>query len=324
MNVTLHLKFWRIGFCRAGAIAMLLGAAYPLSVEAGARELSAPASVGGAPDLAFAAYQRGFYSTALREAMARIQANPNDGPAMTLIGELYAQGLSVRRDPTEAARWYKLASDRGDRQATFALAIAKLKGEGAPQDAAGAKELLEKAAAQDHAGALYNLGVLAIQSNELIPDFAKAAQLFRRSAELGDFEAAYALGLLYRNGTGVEKSDARAAEWIGRAAKDNFVAAQVEYAIMQFNGVGVEKDEKAAANLFLKAAVRDNPVAQNRVARLLAAGRGLPQDMIEAMKWHLLARAAGLKDAWLDGELAKLSAKDKAAVETAVHQYVGH
>ena len=25
------------------------------------------------------------------------------------------------------------------------------------------------------------------------------------------------------------------------------------------------------------------------------------------MKWHLLARAAGVKDAWLDGELAKLS-----------------
>lgn len=92
---------------------------------------------------------------------------------------------------------------------------------------------------------------------------------------------------------------------------------------MLFNGVGVAKDETAAAKLFLKAAARDNPVAQNRVARLLAAGRGLPKDMVEAMKWHLLARAAGVKDPWLDSELVKLSARDKAAVEAALHQYVG-
>jgi len=132
------------------------------------------------------------------------------------------------------------------------------------------------------------------------------------------------LGLLYRNGTGVEKSDEQAAQWICRAATDDNVPAQVEYAIMLFNGIGVEKDETAAAKLFLKAAWRNNPVAQNRAARLLAAGRGLPKDMVEAMKWHLLARAAGEKDAWLDGELAKLSAQEKSAVAASLHQYVGN
>ena len=93
---------------------------------------------------------------------------------------------------------------------------------------------------------------------------------------------------------------------------------------MLFNGIGVEKDEPASAKLFLKAAMRNNPVAQNRVARLLAAGRGLPRDMVEAMKWHLLARAAGEKDAWLDGELAKLSPQEKAAVEASLRHYAGN
>ena len=92
--------------------------------------LPVPARLGGAPDIAFAAYQRGYYVTAMREAMKRIEADPGDGPAMTLIGELYLQGLGVRRDATEAARWYKLAAERSDRQAIFALGIAKLKGEG--------------------------------------------------------------------------------------------------------------------------------------------------------------------------------------------------
>lgn len=322
MNSTLRHHSLSL-FCM-GLTVLLCGGKFFGAQMAVASELTAAARAGGAPDLAFAAYQRGYYSTAMREAMKRIEANPSDGAAMTLIGELYSQGLSVRRDPAEAARWYQLGSDRGDRQATFALAVAKLKGDGSPQDRAGAAKLFEKAAAQDHPGAFYNLGVLAIENNGVVSDFSKAARLFEKAAVLGDADGAYALGLLYKSGNGVAKSDERAAEWIGRAAKDNNLSAQVEYAIMLFNGIGVQKDETAAAKLFLKAAVRDNPIAQNRAARLLAAGRGLPKNMVEAMKWHLLARAAGVKDAWLDGELAKLSTQEKSAVEASLHQYVGN
>jgi hypothetical protein len=93
---------------------------------------------------------------------------------------------------------------------------------------------------------------------------------------------------------------------------------------MLFNGIGVAKDETASARLFLKAAYRNNPVAQNRVARLLATGRGIPKDVVEAMKWHLLARAAGLKDSWLDGELAKLTPEERLKVEQILRQYVGN
>jgi uncharacterized protein len=174
--------------------------------------LPVPARLGGAPDIAFAAYQRGYYVTAMREAIKRIEADPDDGPAMTLIGELYSQGLGVRRDAAEAARWYKLAAERSDRQAIFALGIAKLKGEGVPRDRAGAAALFQQAAAQDHPGALYNLGVLAIENDGAAADFPRAALLFRQSAELGYSDAAYALGLLFRNGTGVEKSDQQAAQ----------------------------------------------------------------------------------------------------------------
>ncbi|MGH6869694.1 MAG: tetratricopeptide repeat protein, partial [Methylocella sp.] len=114
--------------------------------------LPVPARLGGAPDTAFAAFQRGNYVTAMREAMKRIEADPGDGPAMTLIGELYSQGLGVRHDAAEAARWYKLAAERSDRQALFALGIAKLKGDGVPPDRVGAAALFERAAAQNHPG----------------------------------------------------------------------------------------------------------------------------------------------------------------------------
>ncbi len=50
----------------------------------------------GNVDVAYGAFQRGFYLTAFNEASKRAQQN--DPAAMTLLGEIYAQGLGVGRD----------------------------------------------------------------------------------------------------------------------------------------------------------------------------------------------------------------------------------
>jgi uncharacterized protein len=281
-----------------------------------------PAPSGPAPDLAFGAYQRGYYATALQEAMKRLTANPKDGPAMTLVAEIYKDGVSVKRDPAEAARWYRLAADAGDRQATFALGLMLLTGApGVIKDRVGAAALFEKAAAQGHAGALYNLGVMAIEGGgSSSPDFAKAADLFRRSAEAGDDDGAYSYGVLLRDGRGVPLDIAAAARWLKRAADGGIIAGQVEYAIMLFNGVGVGKDEVGAAKLFLKAAAKNNPIAQNRLAHLYAMGRGVPKDLVQAATWHRFANAAGIKDAELDSVTANLSPEQMSKVDQAVRR----
>src|SRR5215475_9563979 len=61
-------------------------------------------------DIAYGAFQRGHYITAFNEATKRAQQN--DPAAMTLLGELYAQGLGVPRDDAKATQWYKLAADK--------------------------------------------------------------------------------------------------------------------------------------------------------------------------------------------------------------------
>ena len=289
-------------------------------------------------DLAFAAYQRGRYVTALREAMLRLDSNKSDAPAMTLIGELYAQGLGVRLDSGEAARWYKLATNLGNREAEFALGMLNLLGKGVPKDRAAARTLLEAAAAQGHAGALYNLGVMAIEGDGDAnpPDFAAAAERFQKAVDLGEPDAAYSLAVLYREGKGVIGNPARAADLLAMAARERSTAAQVELAIMLFNGdeaaegdkpakkgSGVPKDEAAAAKLFLAAALRGSPIARNRIARLLAAGRGVKENKIEAAKWHILARAAGITDEYLDGVLNALTVEEKGKVDAAVTKVTG-
>ncbi|QLP97421.1 MAG: sel1 repeat family protein [Rhodoblastus sp.] len=129
--------------------------------------------------------------------------------------------------------------------------------------------------------------------------------------------------MLTRAGEGVEKSDVEAARWMKQAADARNVAGELEYALMLFNGVGVAKDEPGAAKLLVRAANRDNPVAQNRLARLLAAGRGAPKNLVEAMKWHILARSAGAQDEWLDDQLATLSQEQRAKADEAVRRYLG-
>ena len=97
----------------------------------------------------------------------------------------------------------------------------------------------------------------------------------------------------------------------------------IELGLMQFNGLGTPRDETSAAHWFRMAAELNNAIGQNRFARLLASGRGVPVDRVEASKWHVLARAQGLNDEWLDGVLNSLSAEEKAKVSALVLQRLG-
>ena len=51
----------------------------------------------------------------------------------------------------------------------------------------------------------------------------------------------------------------------------------------------------------------------NRLARLYAAGLGVTPDPVEAAKWHIRARQAGISDLWLDGFVESLDRKSKDA-----------
>jgi len=89
----------------------------------------------------------------------------------------------------------------------------------------------------------------------------------------------------------------------------------VEYGVMLFKGEGVAADETRAAKLFRQAAEQGNPIAQNRLARLYANGVVVKADPVQAAKWHLLARGAGVSDFTLDLMLAKLTKEQRAEAE---------
>jgi TPR repeat protein len=279
-----------------------------------------PAS--GGADLAYGAYQRGYYLEAFQEATRR--AGDGDPVAMTLLGDLYSNGYGIPKDDKKALAWFSLAADRNEKQAIFALAMAKFAGRGTAQDMPEAAALLERAAKLGHVAAAYNLALLYLDGQSVRPDMARAAALLRGAADAGSPEAQYALATLYKEGNGVPKDPGAAAKLLAAATRGGNPAAEVEYAIALFNGSGVPKDEGAAAALFRKAALKGSPIAQNRLARILATGRGVPADPAAAVKWHTIAKAGGESDIFLENYMQKMKDSDRAAGENAARLWLAH
>jgi hypothetical protein len=311
-----------VKFAASLCLAIGLAAAAPADAQTFTPPISQPTPDGRPADIAFGDYQRGYFLTALQEALKRVGENPKDAAAMTLIGEIYRDGYAVPRSESEAAHWYRIASGLGNREAAFALGMLLLNGaNGVSEDRAGAKAQFEIAAAKAHAGALYNLGVMALSDKVGgFPDFATAGADFRRAAEAGYGDGAYSYGVLLREGKGVPLDIGESARWLKRAADAGVVAGQVEYAIMLFNGVGVAKDEAGAAKLLQRAAARNNPIAENRLAHLYVTGRGVAKDLVEAATWNRFAKAAGIDDPDLDAATASLTPEENKRVDELIRR----
>ena len=84
-----------------GFAALLAGPA--IGQPAGLRPSVEATRLAPEPDLAYGAYQRGLYLTAVREATSRLDRDPDDAAAMTLLAEIHNQGLGIRQDPQKAA-----------------------------------------------------------------------------------------------------------------------------------------------------------------------------------------------------------------------------
>jgi TPR repeat protein len=285
----------------------------PKAPAAAPKPVAAPAKP--APDLAYGAYQRGLYITALREATERARANPNDAAALTLLGELYNQGLGVPRDWKEASAWYRLAAAKGSSHAMAALGMMALEGRGTAKDQKAAREWLEKAAALREPLASFNLA-LVLLDHGADEDIARAVKLLSIAADAEIAEAQHALGVVYARGIGgIAQDKAAAARLYLRSAYNGSLAGEVEAAIVLFNGDGIAKDEALAVRHFRHAAARGNAIAQNRLARLLAVGRVLQKSLVESLSWHILAKRQGLQDPWLEERLKDVSAEDRAKAE---------
>jgi uncharacterized protein len=269
------------------------------------------------PDAAFGAFQRGLYKTAFDLALPR--AKDDDPAAQTLVAEIYARGLGIRRNATEAANWYERAAEKGMPEAEFQYALILLDGEFRPKDETRAFELMKRAADGGSRFAQFNYAQLVIEREPGPTGLAKAVSYYERAAEAGLADAQYAMSQVYANGVGGKRLDAvEARRWLSRAARQNYDTAQLDLATWLVEGKGGPRDETAGFRLMLVAATAGNVAAQNRLAKLYVNGIGTEGNPVEAAAWYILARRAGLNDPDMDDFLQGLTdAEQKKALERA-------
>lgn len=157
----------------------------------------------------------GIEPASLAEAAAK-----GDTQALFEIAARYTDGRGVAADRTEAAKWYKLAADRGLAPAQYRLANLYEKANGVERNLPEAKRYYTLAAEQGNAGAMHNLAVLLASDAAGQPDFAAAAQWFIKASDLGVRDSQFNLAILYARGSGVKQDIEESYKWFAIAAKD--------------------------------------------------------------------------------------------------------
>lgn len=270
-------------------------------------------------DAALIAFGQGQYLTALN--IAEAEAGRGRADAYTLVGRIYSEGLGVSRDPVTGARWLARGAELGDVEAMFLLGLKLAEGEGVEKDKAAAADMFQRAALTGHPLANYNLGLMFLSGQGKPENPIRAAQHMGYAAQQGVAAAQYDYATLYQTGTGVKPDAYEAARWLRRAAEQGMAEAQFDYAVMLFRGFGLNADRPRAVDYLKAAAEKGVPGAQNRFAHLLLDPERGKTQPVEAAKWRILAKAAGLPDDELDKRIARLSSADRTAAEAAAREW---
>jgi TPR repeat protein len=156
----------------------------------------------------------------------RRAADKGSTSAMVELGVLYGTGSGVAKDDAQARKLFERAAEAGNprgvsnlaalggsgapsdpvracellakaaetnAEAQYQLGLMLADGTGGPRDDAGARNLFEKAAAQNHPAALERMGAFAQEGRGGAKDSAAAKAYYERAAALGDDDAKKAL-----------------------------------------------------------------------------------------------------------------------------------
>lgn len=271
----------------------------------------------GKIDEAYGAYQRGLYITALSIALPK--AEKGDAASQALVAEMAMRGQGIKQDINSAAFWFGRAAEGGDPAAMFQYALMLISGRGVEHDKAKADEYMRKAAEAGNSSAQFNWGQILISQNPGEKGMKLALPFYEKAAVQGLADAQYAVSQLYVSikDLPAEKTK-RAREFLERAAKAGFDTAQLDMGIWLVNGVGGERDFDQGFTWLRVAAVRGNVVAQNKLAHLYINALGTRPDPVEAAKWYVLSRRAGLPDPVLEDFYLGINEEvQKKAVEAA-------
>jgi hypothetical protein len=188
----------------------------------------------------------------------RSAADAGDARAQYLMARLYAFGVNVPQDNSEALRWFQRAAASGEPRSRTDIGFRYETGNGVPQNLTEAIRLYRLAAAQGEVYALTNLGILYRDGNGVSQDYAQAMRYFRQAADAGHPQAMTHVGYLLSEGLGVPANLVAALRWYRMAAAEDEPFAKYHVGRFMFDGLGgAQQDQQRGLQLIREAAAAD-------------------------------------------------------------------
>jgi len=141
-------------------------------------------------------------------------AELGDAISQAILGDIFSNGEMMKPDYQQAANYYKMAADQGQRDGEFGLAVRYVTGQGMPLDRAEAQRWFKAAADQGHADAQYDLGTMYEVGDGTGADLPSALHYYELAAQQGVVKAQYRLGVLLAKGAGVQADRVSAYKWL--------------------------------------------------------------------------------------------------------------
>ena len=132
----------------------------------------------------------------------------------------------LKQERAEAVKYYREVAEIGIARAQYDLGNCYANGDGIAKDPVEAAKWWRKAAEQGLAEAQNRYGACCQEGEGVEKDLKKAVYWYRKSAEQGFAKAQYNLGICFEYGLGVEKNLHQSAEWYRKAAEQAFEPAK--------------------------------------------------------------------------------------------------
>jgi TPR repeat protein len=255
------------------------------------------------------------------------EARIGDAAAQYDVALMYATGLGVAKNVSQAFAWTKSAAEKGHVAAQYLLGSAYAGGLGTTKDERNALLWFVKAYEHGNEKASLKLARLFSTSQPTI-----AFRFALDSAEKGIAEAQLAVADTYMSAIGVPKDTRLALAWYQLAAEQGLPAAHYALGQAHEQGIGVVVDMVLACQWYREAAGRGHPGAQLVLDRLDTAGQrwmrksakgrtGARERRTVDNRWDVYAAHGHPEDIYHVGLMYELGVKVEKSAKQAKHWY---
>lgn len=191
----------------------------------------------------------------------------------TAAPRAHAESYEAALQLAKAARWdkaleeFRTLADKGEARSQFSVGLIYHLGRGVKVDYKKAYTWYKKAALQDYAPAINNLGMMYLNGEYVAQNRAIAFKLFKKSSAK-HAQAKDNMAKSYENGWGVKKSMKNAIRYYREAGDAGYILGWIHLAELYENGRSVPKNLDEAVKWYIKAAEKNSPTARGALLRL--------------------------------------------------------